>query len=371
MKTHTIQAETLYTSDEVSEYLHLSQRTIQRLLQAGTLKSYKIHGQYRIKGLDLLTYLDGVRREPELSFESNRPAQVLDLLKVYPVAVELAPDLIALINPETNPEFAPALQELRKAISLALGFVMPGVKLTDNQALAEGQYRMCIQGHQVAKGQLGLSGDGFSDPQSRLLQHLNQVVCQFAHEIISREDVFVMVEALRKDHSVVIEEVLTLDGPQMGKLTIGQLTRILRALLAEQVSLRNLPLILESLADALEAQTPPELWVEKARQGLARQLCEPLANQDGVIQVWGLEPESEAALLEAFNNRDQNLNALSRSLHQQLAQLSGERPVLLCSVELRPRLREMLQRNFEHWTVLSYHEIERYYRVELLGSLAL
>lgn len=368
MKTHSIQAENLYTSEEVSEYLHLSLRTIQRLLQSGSLKSYKIHGQYRIKGLDLLSYLDGVRRDPEQPIESDKPAQILDLLTVHSVALEVAEGLIPLVNPESNMEFMPALQELRKRISLELGFVLPGVRLADSDTLKPSQYRFCVQGQPVARGALELAA-GMAEAQAALLGHLDQVVRQYAHEIISREEVAVMVERVRQVHGVVVDEVLSLDGPQPGKVTIGQLTRILRALLADRVSIRNLPLILETLADALESVQQPEQLVEKIRQGLARQLCAPLADEDGVIPVLALEPASEEALKQAFIAQDASLSTLSAALQTKLAKKQSSAAALICAVELRPRLRELLRRHFGQLQILSYQEIERDYRIKLVASI--
>lgn len=369
MNTLNLQPETLYTSEEVSEYLHLSLRTIQRLLQSGSLSSYKIHGQYRIKGLDLMNYLDGVRRDlTSLPAEDGKPAQLLDELEISPVSLSLALDLVHLVDPAQSPDFIQALQDLRKNISLELGFILPGVQLRDDSTLASGHYRVLIHGQAVAGGRLEPV-----DPEV-LLKAFAELIRRFAHEILSRDEVFVMVDRLRAKHPVLVDEVLSFDGVQAGKLTIGQLTRVLRHLLSEQISIRHLALILEILSDCLDQDQKlqnlnPEALAEKVRQGLSRQLCEPLADAEGVIGVIGIAPEFEDALREALAHKDARLLALTRQLHAQLKQQPGR--VLLCGADLRPRLRELLQRNFGHWHVLSYQEIDRLYRLELLASLAL
>lgn len=368
MQNITLQPEKLYTSEEVSEYLHLSLRTIQRLLQAGSLKSYKIHGQYRIKGLDLLAYLDGVRRDPERPDAASRPVDMLELIKIHPVAIEVASDLVALLDAESNPAFMPALQDVRRTISLELGFVMPGVRLSDKSVLAAGQYRICIQGHPVQQGQLSHAEPAVA--QKQLLSELDALVRRHADEILSREEVSVMLEQLRQEHSVVVEEVLSLDGPQPGKVTIGQLTKLLRSLLMEGVSIRNLPLILETLADALEQPERSAPLTELVRQGLARQLCAPLADAQQVIPVLTLASESEAALLKAFQLQDAGLNALSQTLQKQLIQSGPRARALICAVELRPQLFQLLRRHFQ-LPVISYKEIDRYYRLEQVDCLTL
>ncbi|MEZ0367877.1 MAG: FHIPEP family type III secretion protein, partial [Candidatus Sericytochromatia bacterium] len=190
----TLQPEALYTSEEVSEYLHVSLRTVQRLLQAGTLKSYRVHGQYRIKGLDLLGYLDGVRSDPERpEAEDQRPARLLEQLELHPISLQLAPDLVPVVDPAQNPAFLPALDELRRRISQDLGFIMPGVRLCDDTGLAAGHYRICIYNQAVGQGQLEALADSALD---RLLAGLEQLIRQFAHEILTREEVAVMVEYL-------------------------------------------------------------------------------------------------------------------------------------------------------------------------------
>ncbi|PIQ59548.1 MAG: hypothetical protein COW00_09955, partial [Bdellovibrio sp. CG12_big_fil_rev_8_21_14_0_65_39_13] len=106
MQSLSLIPEKLYNSEEVAELLRVSLRTVQRLLQANSLKSFKIHGQYRIKGLDLLSYLDSVRRDSEAQAESRRqrPADLLATLSVPPLALELSPEWAQAIQNSLSPE---------------------------------------------------------------------------------------------------------------------------------------------------------------------------------------------------------------------------------------------------------------------------
>ncbi len=410
LMTPSIVPEKLYTSEEVAELLRVSLRTVQRLLQAGSLKSFKIHGQYRIKGLDLLGYLDGVRHDSEaLSLTENRPADLLESLALAPVALEVSQawaQAIAASADDTKSEtestdFLSQLQSLRERISQELGFVLPGVRIQDHKTLEQGQYQILIQGQIVARGELSPKGDyclqaaSATHPQKKplerlsetylpteksptslsgeevLLRHLEGIVKAFAHEILSREEVFVMSEALRKSHPVVLEEILSLDGPQTGKLTIGQLSRVLRQLLAESISIRPLALICESLADALDQGLSGTALYEKVRQGLARPICARLADSQGVIRVLTLSQSSERALRQAFATEGPELEKLARNLQEALLREVQKSRVLLCAEDLRRPLHELLARNFSAWQVISTAEIDRLYWLSSVAELEL
>lgn len=409
--TPSIVPEQLYTSEEVAELLRVSLRTVQRLLQAGSLKSFKIHGQYRIKGLDLLGYLDGVRHDSESRAlaESHRPADLLESLSLAPVALEVSPLWGAFISqaeslPESKTGFLQALQDLRGRISQELGFVLPGVRIQDQAHLQGPQYQILIHGQIVAQGELvpegnyglaTLSVNGLSSPQNKplerlsetylpteksadslrgsevLLRHLDGIVRAFAHEILAREDVFVMSESLRKSHPVVLEEILHLDGPVPGKLTIGQLTRILRQLLEEKVSIRPLALICESLADGLDQGLSGAALYEKVRQGLARPICAGLADSQGVIRVLSLAASSETALRQAFASGGPELHRLARALQEALLREVQKSRVLLCPEDLRRPVYEVLARNFSAWQVISHAEIDRLFWLSAVAELEL
>lgn len=185
----SIVPEKLYTSEEVAELLRISLRTVQRLLQAGSLKSFKIHGQYRIKGLDLLSYLDGVRHDSEaLALTENRPADLLESLALAPVTVEVSEAWAQAIatsaddtSSDTEPhDFLSQLQALRKRISQELGFVLPGVRIHDLKTLEQGQYQILIQGQIVARGELTpkrdycLQAASNTHPQKKPLERLSE-----------------------------------------------------------------------------------------------------------------------------------------------------------------------------------------------------
>ncbi|PIQ26072.1 hypothetical protein COW36_02285 [bacterium (Candidatus Blackallbacteria) CG17_big_fil_post_rev_8_21_14_2_50_48_46] len=412
MQSLSLIPEKLYNSEEVAELLRVSLRTVQRLLQANSLKSFKIHGQYRIKGLDLLSYLDSVRRDSEAQAESRRqrPADLLATLSVPPLALELSPEWAQAIQNSLSPEnegeqaeasgFLAKLQSLRQAISQELGFILPGIRIHDQANLKGDSYRILVHGASIAEGQLNpqqryqlrpappqanekplarlpqcyaavsSESEGL-DGSELLLQHLGGLVKAFAHEILSREEVFVMLENLRKTHPVVLDELLSLDAPTPGKLTIGQFTRILKELLEEQVSIRPLALICESLADGLDQGLKGAELREKVRQGLSRSICARLADAQGRLKVLTLSQTTENAFRQAQAKPGPETQALARSLQEKLLEQVAQSQILLCAPDLRRSLFEILARNFSAWKVISTAEIDRLYWLESVAELDL
>ena len=299
MQTFSIVPEHLYTSEEVSEHLRLSLRTVQRLLHTKSLVSYKIHGQYRIKGLDLLNYLDQNRQSTARDLMSiQAPIEVANMLDIKPISIDFGLDWILFLHAsdsDSPPELLEQISHrLRNELVQELGFIMPGIQMQDDSSLPATGFRIKLQGVSLIQGELQPdtlyirkhnplrdrslqavyeinNGPMAKSGKNHFFELLQQVSKSYACELLSRDDVAVILERLRPQREVVIDEVLSMD-PQSHKLKIGQLTQILRSLLQEQVSSRNMGLILELLADALIETNQLDELVEKIREGLARQI---------------------------------------------------------------------------------------------------
>jgi flagellar biosynthesis protein FlhA len=385
MTIETLAAEHMYTSEEVTEYLRVSLRTTQRLLKGGELRSFKVHGQYRIKGIDLINYLHNVRSDStEIDESENKPADLLPLLKVAPLAIEISTSLIPLFQSSENSLVLKGLEDVRKQIIHNLGFIFPGIQINDNHTLLQDHFQILVHGSPVKYAH----GQGATEAQmaDQILQQLQATAQQYAHEILSREEVALMVENLRQTHRVVVDEVMQ-DGfethPQ--KLTIGQLTRVLKGLLREQVSIRNLRLILEGLADGLEMKLSGDALIEQVRQTLTRQICSTLidapltAGSAQVISVITLEQALEQILIDAVQTDawgHTNFvldSALSRGLLAELKDVcqNSTLKTIICSPLIRSSLRRMIARHFPAVAVLSYLEIDTEFKIRAAASLQL
>ncbi len=370
----SIVPEKFYTSEEVSEFLRLSLRTVQRLLANRSLNAYKIHGQYRIKGLDLLRYLDSTRQDDQPPAPQT-PARYTEFLNVHPLTLRVGQGWLPLIEATPDSEVPQTLMDrlpaLRQDVVKTLGFVLPGLRVEDNLSLAESDFEIFLQGVSVLKS----TTVSLVEPQlalDALVDSLKRVVCRHAHEMLSRDDVAVMVEMIREKRPVVVEEVMRTELNPQG-LTLGQLTQVLRYLLKESVSIQHMGLILEGLADhltemPLDAPVNSQLG-EALRQYLCRQINAPLANAEGIIEVLTLDPDLEQ-YLEAGAQGGQPDDAFYTVLNGVRTQLK-EAPasVIICSLPLRRYLFSALYRHYPQVTVLSYQEIHEDYRVKPLLSL--
>ena len=452
MSIQAINPDSLYTSEEVTEYLRVSLRTTQRLLKSGELASFKVHGQYRIKGLDILNYLSGVRTDSEEDLDDEKkPEALIPLLCVHPIAVEGSADIIPLMDPKQEGEILKRLPDIRKNITLDLGFIMPGIAFKDNLTLGKGEYNILIDGVKVASGKLETDklfarptrqdSEPISDckifdpidnsnsvywpvdkgnnaywideelkekavnagyevitPADLLLLHIERIARNFAHEILNREEVSVIIDTVRKNYPVIVEELLESDSNDPYKLTIGELTKILKGLLYEQVSIRNIRLILEALADSLDIwrksspdtvtasekgdvnfhshQKDIDLLVELTRQKLSRQMCSKLANKDNVIDIIVLSEKVSQTFKESVHHTAQgNVLALKPDFSQKILLKVKEliadikQPVILADPKARRYVKKLMARNFPNIVVLSYQEIDTMVKIRCVGTI--
>lgn len=352
--------ERLYSTEEVSEYLHLSLRTVQRLLKNQALNAYKIHGQYRIKGLDLLSYLEAQRNAN--APQERTPAQLVHLLNTQALSIEFGANWLSWVEPtpEHDTSFLQKLSELRTHIVKTLGFIFPGIQVRDNLQLTENGYRVLLHGVPIFTDE-GLPGEvGLNT----LFLHLEDLLRRYAHEVLSRDEVALILEHLEGERPAVIQEVMVSEKNPTG-LSAGQLTQILRYLLKEGVSIRQQGFILESLADQL-SQTDTrqiEMLAEGLRQRLRRQINAPLV-VDGLIEVMAFEPAFENALCEQFLDADGSARFASIEQIRKGLREHSECRVLLCDPKIRRQLHHYLHRQFPDVQVLAYQEIAEDYRVK-------
>lgn len=378
MSIQTINPNYLYSSEELTDYLNLSIRTIQRLLKNGILPSFRINGQYRIKGVDILSYLDSVKKEETNSKSKRNTAEkLLDLLVIYPITIELGKNLAKLLEVNKETELVEIMAKLRRKMVIELGFILPNIRFFDeeNIDLDENEYNILINGVEVYKGIIDPEKN--QDSLKLIVDNIELAAKKYAHEILSREDVFLIIEKIRKTHYIVVEEVISEDIESSKKLSIGQLTKILRELLHESISIRNMAKILEILADNINITQNTDELVEKVREGISNQICSKLANKEGIIESITLSETLEKELIEAVENKDPNnfvkidIKTIEK-LRSNLKNLVNEKhKTIICSPIIRKYLRNVLERNFPEISVLSYTGIYRDIKIANVAQLNL
>jgi len=229
----------------------------------------------------------------------------------------------------------------------------PSLLYTRTDQPSEDSFALALLPHTYFK----VDPDGDLTATDLLLLQLSAVVRAYAYEILSRDEVGVILERLHSRCEVVIQEVIAPE-PAPGRLTIGQLTTILRYLLQEQVSIRNLPRILEILANHLPSENNLAQLAEKVRQGLARQLTAAQLNADGVLEVLTIQPEDEAAMRQDLlatgptQAKTDWANRLTSALEAHTLP-----KLLLCAPDIRRALFELVSRRFPQLQVISYQEV--------------
>jgi len=218
------------------------------------------------------------------------------------------------------------------------------------------------------------SGYAVVDQTSVLATHLAEVVKQHAYELLSRQEVKRLLDRLAESHPKLVEELV----PKI--LSLGEVQKVLQHLLREQVSIRDLPSILETLLDVSGTSKNPILLVEAVRQSLGRALVRPLMSEGGGLRVVTLDHALEEELGRAFTAQPGMLSStalqppFARRVLDGLRRLAGEEvavasPVLLCSSPARYHLKRILEPFLPKVVVLSPLEVPPVVELQSVGVL--
>ncbi|MEJ5188480.1 MAG: FHIPEP family type III secretion protein, partial [Breznakiellaceae bacterium] len=213
------------------------------------------------------------------------------------------------------------------------------------------------------------------DPPSIIATHLTEIIKRHAAEILGRQETQGILETLKKEYPAVVEEAQKL-------LSLGEIQKVLQALLREQVSIRNMVAILEALADYGGITKDTQFLTEKARQALARQICLQYADEERVLRVLTLEQSLEQKIIDSRVETSSGtvavlepavqrawIKALSRSVAAM--QERGLIPIILCSEAARPLVKSSTERELPDLVVLSVPEIVPDVTVEAVGEIRL
>ena len=346
--------------------------------------------------------------------EMKSPESVVNLLSVDPIEFEFGYALIPLADTNQGGDLLDRIVMIRRQLALELGLVIPVVRIRDNIQLQPNEYCLKIKGNEVAKGELlldhylaispGMDDDliegidtlepafkmpakwisesakeqaemfGYTvvDPPSVVSTHITEVIKSYAHELIGRQETKQLIDHTKETYPILIEEVTP------NPLSVGDIQRVLAKLLKESVSIRNLPIIFEVLADYGKMTSDTDLLTEYVRQGLARQITSQYTVQEGLLRVLTLSGKVEKTMAEAvqqtehgnYLSLDPNVSqAILESIAKQTETLSFQEqsPIVLCSPAVRMYVRQITERYFPHMAVLSYNELEANVEVQSVG----
>ena len=342
-----------------------------------------------------------------------------ELLKVDRLSLEIGYRLIPLASSKDKGALLDHIAMLRRQFASQLGFVVPPIRMKDNLSLDPNAYRFLIAGQEVARGTLypdhwlamgpdvgkdSIDGIVTTDPtfgmpavwvdvahraeaealgyaivdaESVLVTHLTEVLREHAHEILSRDDVQKLLDKLKETAPAVVGELV----PDV--MGLGTIQAVLQNLLRERISIRNLPAVLEVLADQGKKVKEADALSELARQRLSRTLVETYGGDDGAIYALTLDPPFEQALADGLaGSTDQKVTAAlspasMRRLQEavatswQSAQGKLQRtPVLLVRTSVRRYLSDLFRALTPRIPVLSYNEVTTARSIEAAGIVA-
>ena len=339
-----------------------------------------------------------------------------DLLKLDELSLEVGYALVSLVDVQQGGQLLARVKSLRSSLAVQLGFIVPPIHITDNVRLKPREYVISLRGVEIARwemledrvlaisselsppalagtptrepafgvaalwiarnleSQALTSGYAVVDQTSVLSTHLAEVIRQHAYELLTRQETKRLLDRLSESHPKLVEELV----PKI--LSLGEVQKVLQQLLREQVSIRDLPTILEALLDASAITKNPVLLVEAARQALGRALVRPLLSDDGGLRVLTLDHGIEEELGRAFSPQAPPATTTGlqpsfvRRILDGLRTLAGDQvaqtaPILLCSTPARFHLRRLLEPFLPKVVVLSPLEIPSMISVHSLGTV--
>jgi flagellar biosynthesis protein FlhA len=219
------------------------------------------------------------------------------------------------------------------------------------------------------------AGYAVVDQTSVIATHLSELIKQNVHELLTRQEVRRLMDSLNETQPKLVEELV----PKL--LSFGEVQKVLQQLLREQVSIRDLTTILETLVDTAAVNKHPVVLVEAVRQSLGRSLVRPLLSDDGKLRLATLDPSLEEEMIRAFDPQISATHgaglqsSFSSRLLKGLQRLFGDQasaasPVLLCATPARFHLRRLLEPFLPRVVVLSPAEIPAPVQVQSLGIVS-
>ncbi|MCO7125980.1 flagellar biosynthesis protein FlhA [Sporolactobacillus shoreicorticis] len=354
-------------------------------------------------------------KKAEETFKSQE--NVMNLLHMDPVEFEFGYALVPLADSSQGGDLLDRIVMIRRQLALELGFVLPVVRIRDNIQLEPNSYRIKINGSEVAKGELlpdhylamspgiddesikgvetlepafglkalwideqtkeqaELAGYTVVDPPSVVSTHLTEIMRKHAYELVGRQETQQLVDHLKEQYPALVDAVVP------DPLTVGDVQKVLVNLLKENLSIRNLPIIFETLADYGQMTKETGLLTEYVRQSLSRQITEQFTNPGETLKVLTLSPDLERKVSDSVQKTEhgnflaldgpttsQLLKNLSASI-EKWTDLESD-PVILCSPAVRMYVRQLTERYFPNVRVLSYNELETNVEVQSIGVLS-
>ncbi len=384
-----------------------------------SLAAVLMYSAWKIKpetARDAVEEMDSLAKAPAAGAAAATPDPTDAVLKLDDLMLEVGMGLVPLVDVKQGGQLLSRVKSMRKNLAQQLGFLVPSIHITDNLSLKEREYVVYLRGAEIARwelrrdsllaissnadapalpgqdtrepafdvpakwitpqtqGQAIAAGYAVVDPTSVLAAHLAEVIRQNAYDLLSRHETRRLIDRLNDSHPKLADELI----PKL--MSLGEVQKVLQQLLREQVSIRDLGTILETLVDAAAFNKNPIALVEAVRHALGRSLIRPLLNEKGELRVVTLDSTIEEECTRGSNLQPNQSNSTPQQLSLARRVLDGLRtnfgkeigtapPILLCSSPGRYYLRRLMEPFIPRIVVISPGEIPPLTPVQSVGVL--
>ncbi len=341
---------------------------------------------------------------------------VMELLNVEAIEIEIGYRLVPLLNAKEGGDLLERIAQIRRQTALELGIILPSIRVRDNLQLSPNSYQIKLKGVPIENGivypdrSLAMNSTGINDgkiqginaiepafglpaiwieekdkdlaeaydytvvnPSAVVSTHITEVIKKNAAEILSRSDVQQLINNLKKE---VSEDYV---ADLMKDLTTSDVQQVLQNLLRENVPVRDLKTILETLSIQIKIGKTPDFLTEQVRKALARTICKQNLADTGELLAITIDPGVENIIAQGVSPDGQNLTLepeftrrLIDSINTELERAissTGNQPVILCSSPIRIAFRKLIERTYPKITVMSYNEVCSNVKAKSIGII--
>lgn len=361
---------------------------------------------------------EGHEEEKKMQAEVQRVESFDSLPPIDILSLEVGYGLIPLVDVQQNGELLDRIKSTRRQIAQEIGIIVPPIHIQDNIQLKSGEYSILLKGNEVGRGELLINHHLAMDPggaegpidgtptveptfglpafwirkgikeealakgytvvdlSTVLITHLSDVIKCNAHELVGRQEVQKLLDNLKGSYPKVVEELV----PNL--LPLGGVVKVLQNLLREQVPIRDLLTIMESLGDWAPMTKDIDALTEHVRQAMARTITNLYQTDGGEIPIISLAQDVEKTISDSIQKTDQgsfmamepnDAQNIMNSLAKRIEHISSlnQQPIILCSGQIRSHFKKFLDRFIPNLVVLSYNDIVNNAKIQTLGTVGL
>ena len=349
--------------------------------------------------------------------EKKKPENVMPLLNVDPIELEFGYGIIPLADSNQGGDLFDRLVMIRRQCALELGIIVPMIRLRDNIQLEPNQYIIKIKGVEISQGSImfdhylamnpGMAGEelegidtvepafglpakwineqerekaeiyGYTvvDPPSIIATHLTEIIKRNAHELLGRQDVKKLIDNVKENSPALVDELIP------NQLSLGDVQKVLKNLLKEGVSIRNMVTILETLADYSGMTRDTDMLTEYTRQGLSRVISKQFI-QHQPAKVITVDQHLEQKIIESIQQTERGnyisidpdvIQTILANLSRQMQKFVslGEQPIVITAPIVRLYFKRLTEQLTTDLIVLSYNEVDPSVEIESIGMVSI